>query len=237
MITELVREERIEEILSYYNKDRKGFFKIRLIYTILLTLIAAMFILYSQKYNLFYVPIIAMVVGYKMPYYSLLSKKSKDDYLNSYLFPELIENFMALIPSSGNVYQALVAVLPYSRGPLKERLGKLIEKIEEDNRREDYLEFANYVGTSEAYMVMDMIYQFSEFGIKKEALKELQDYIAEIQKNRVDELIEKKMGSMEGLGYIPIFISMFTIIGFAGVLFVYYMGGVTGSLSTIGIGQ
>lgn len=234
MITELIREARLKDTLKYYKKESSNFLKVRLIFAIAYMLLASMFIVYMQRYDLFYIPIIALIVGYKIPYYNLLSKRKKDDFLNSYLFPEFLQSFDALLPISGNVYQTFVGVLPYTREPLKGRLEDLIVKIEQGNKREDYLEFAEYIGTGESYMIMDMIYQFSEYGVKKEALKELREYISEIQKNKVDEMIERKMSSMEYLGYIPIFISLFTVIGFAGVLFMYYMGGISGSISNIG---
>lgn len=235
MITELMREEMRDYILKYYGKDKKKFKQTRLIMGALFALVAAMFILYMQKYMFLFIVLVVFFVGYKYPYFTMYNQKQKDDYLNSYLFPEFLQSFIALIPTSANVYQTLIETVPYTRKPLQAQVELLIKNIEENNSRDHYLKFAEYVGSSEAYMIMDMIYQFSEFGIKKEAIKELEDYITEIQKNRVDALIEKKVGSMEFLGFLPIFISLITILGFAVAVMIHYLGGVTGSISNIGM--
>lgn len=230
MLTELLREERLSDYLSFFEKDKKEFVKTRVIFGVLFALIGLILAYMISRPAGYALPLVLFVIGYKYPYYSIMSKKNKEDVLNSYLFPEFVQVFIALIPTSGNVYQTLLAVLPYTKDPLRKRLEALIEKLQEDNNREYYLEFADYINSSEAYMVMDMIYQFSEFGIKKESLKELQTYMDEIQKNRVEEIMDKKMASMEVYGNFPIFLPMITVGGFAVILFLHYFAGVTSSL-------
>lgn len=231
MLNELIKEERLSDLLYFFNQDRKQFKKTRLIFGVLFMLLG--FIVFYLKSSLPYliVPILGFVIGYKYPYYKLIAKKNREDVLNSYLFPEFIQSFIALIPTSGNVYQTLLATYPYTKDPLKSRLATLIEKIQKENKREYYLEFADFIGTSESYMVMDMIYQFSEFGIKKDSLKELQSYMAEIQKNRMNEIIEKKMRVMENYSLIPVFIPMMVVLGFAVVVMYHYWGQVSSIIS------
>lgn len=233
MITELIKEERLNDLLEFFAKDRKDFKKTRLIFGILFLILGFFIFFLHPKIPFLLIPLIGFAIGYKYPYYSLMSKKQRHDMLNSYLFPEFVQSFIALIPTSGNVYQTLLATYPYTKEPLKSRLATLIEKLQKENKREYYLEFADTLNSSEAYMVMDMIYQFSEYGVKKESLKELQNYMEEIHKNRIDEIINKKMAKMENLGYFPILITMIFVLGFTVIIFLHYWGQVSGSLSGI----
>lgn len=227
MFTELIREEKRQQILDYFDKDPSSFRITRILYAIALALIATMgaFIGVRAGESVFLFLLVPMfgLVGWKLAYYNLLTLKAKYDKTNAHLFSSFLTSFIALIPSTGNVYQTLIACLPYTKEPLREKLEALILDIEDGNSRDGYLRFADYVGSGEAYMIMDMIYQFSEFGTKKETLKELHEYVHDLQKNKIDELIETKMLSMDMLGFMPIFISMFMVFGFAAVLVVHYV--------------
>lgn len=231
MFGELLKESRLDWTLKYFDKDKQKFKRTRLIYGVVFVIIALMFIAYLQNYILFTAIPIVFLLGYKMPYHTLLSAKTKNDKLNTHLFPEFLTSFVAIIPSSGNVYQTLVGTLPYTKEPLRSGLQRLVDRIEDKNDRDAYIEFAEYIGSSEAYMIMDMIYQFSEFGIKKEALVEMQRFGQELEKNKMTELIERKMASMEGLGFIPIFISMLVIVGFTAIIIYHYFVGVLSVLN------
>lgn len=233
VFTELIREERINDLLDFFEQDRRKFKKTRFIFAFLLLILGFLIFSLHPDIPFLLIPIAGFVIGYKYPYYSLMSKKRKQDILNAYLFPEFVQSFIALIPTSSNVYQTLLAVYPYTKEPLKSKLGDLIQKIQKENKREYYLEFAEFINTSEAFMVMDMIYQFSQFGIKKESLKELQNYMSEIQKNRMDEIINKKMNSMENYAYFPIFIPLTFIVSFAALVLLYYWSQVSSAVSGI----
>ena len=205
--------------------------KVRIIYGLLFTLIGAI-VIYKLGNLLYFIAVpFLFVLAFKYPYYNLVKNKKRIDNDNSYLFPDFLGSFIGLIPSSGNVYQTLVATLPYTKDPLRTGLEEMIAKIEDDNRRAHYMDFADYIGTSEAYMVMDMIYQFSEFGIKKEPLKELERFVMDLETNKQNEVIAKKMNDMEFLGFIPIFISMYLVMGFLVVMVIKLLGPVMGNLN------
>ncbi|MFZ7947183.1 MULTISPECIES: hypothetical protein [Bacillaceae] len=231
MFFELINESRLNEHLAYFKKEKKDFMKVRIIYGLLLTLIGAM-VIYRMGNLLYFIAVpFLFVLAFKYPYYNLVKNKKRIDNDNSYLFPDFLGSFIGLIPSSGNVYQTLVATMPYTKDPLRTGLEELIAKIEDDNRREHYMDFADYIGTSEAYMVMDMIYQFSEFGIKKEPLKELERFVMDLEANKQNEVIAKKINDMEFLGFIPIFISMYLVIGFLVIMVIKLLGPVMGNLN------
>lgn len=233
MIAEMWKETHIDAYMRYFSKEKKTFTRTRYLYAILFFIMYAMVVLMLKNYVFFAGLPIAFLIGYKMPYLNLMLLKEKQDLTVSFLFPQFLQSFMALLSSSGNVYQALKATIPYTEEPLKEELEKLVKNIEKENKRDDYLAFAEFIGTSEAYMIIDMIYQFSEFGIKKDALREMQGYIQSLQENKTDELITRKMTEMDKLGFAPIFISLFLVGGFAVVIFLHYMQDVMDALSVM----
>lgn len=228
---DFIKEKDLDIYLQYFGKSRKKFMQFRYLYGFLFFLIGAMVaLLFNHYLTYILLPIIAFV-GYKVPYVQLILNKRKQDLINSYLFPQFLQSFLALLTSSGNVYQTLVASIDYTSEPLKTELKKLVARIEQSNNRDDYLAFADYVGTSEAFMIMDMIYQFSEFGVRKDSLEELERYIYDLQENKIDELIQRKMLEMDKLGFIPIFISLFLVGGFAVILFMHYMNDVMSAVN------
>lgn len=235
MLPELILETHKKSYLDYFSQDEKSFRISRILYAFIFMMVFAMFV-YIMKNNLLFVasPVV-ILMGYKLPYFRLILQKKQRDLIVSFLFPEFLDSFAAVLTTSGNVYQALNGTLEYLKEPLKKEIETLIEKIEQGNDRQHYLDVADYVGTSEAYMIMGRIYQFSEYGIQLGALEELQDYIQNLNENKVNDLLEKKLGSMEIHGLTPVLISLFFLLGFAGVLVYYYFIDVFTSLEIIGV--
>lgn len=231
MLIELLSEKNRVINLKKYEKSAKTFLTSRLLHIVLMLLLVGMAFYVTKELKILALVPVAAVVGYKLPYYNLLAYHEKRNRLNRQLFPEFLVTFIALLPTSGNVYQTLVAALPYTKDPLRSSLEKLITKIEDNNNREDYLEFAETVGTSESFMLMDMMFQFSEYGIKKESFTEMQRFSQELDKNIMAELIDQKINGMESLGLAPVFIALFFIISFAGVIGWHYLSGVSGIIS------
>lgn len=231
MLTELITEENLDKNLSYFDREKKRFMIIRMVSALIYLMIAVAMVVVLKDYIYYVLIPIGGIIGYKMPYLSLLSKKSKNDLMNAHMFPNFLSSFLAFIPSSVNVYQTLVATVPDTKEPLRGALEDLITNIEDENRREDYLAFAEYVGTSESHMIMDMLYQFSEFGIKKESLKRLEGLIQDLEENKMNEMIDKKMMGMDHLAYTPLFISMFMLLGFTGVMLYHFYGNVFAALN------
>lgn len=227
------KERQIDVYLDYFKRDKKKFTRSRYLLAGFLFLLYGISALIVKKYWGFLGLPVAFFIGYKLPYLQLFMKKKEKDLLVSFLFPQFLQSFIALLPSSGNVYQTLQSTIKYTGEPLRSELEKLVKKIEKENNRDDYLAFAEFVGSSEAYMIMDMIYQFSEFGVKEEALQELNHYIETLQENKVDELINKKMLQMDKYGYGAIFISMFLVGGFAVLIFMYYMKDVMDAINVL----
>ncbi|WP_121639688.1 flagellar assembly protein FlaJ [Virgibacillus sp. Bac330] len=231
---ELIREEQREAYLAYFNRSQKKFSQMRWILGIVLFLLFAIGVLILQKPMWLIGSPVAFFIGYKLPYLDLMLNKKKNDLLMSFLFPQFLQSFMALQSSSGNIYQTLKETVNYTNEPLKKELKKLVKRIEQDNNREAYIDFAKYIGSAEAYMIMDKIYQFSEFGVKADALRELQNYIQSIHENKTNELIDSRMTAMENLAIPPILISLFIVGSFAVVIFMYYMEDVMDAMNIFG---
>lgn len=233
MFKELLKEEYKDVYLDYFQKEAKGFRTTRLIYGLVLFLIFSLGILILNKPVWLLMTPIMFYVGYKLPYYSLISLKKSDTIKVSFLFPQFSQSFMALISSSGNVYQALKASVPYTSDPLKRELEKLVKAIEVDNDREHYIRFAEFIETNEAYTIMDIIYGFSERGVKKDSLQELQAYIQDLDENKTNQLVETKLGRAEKYGLSTIFIAMFLLLGYTGSIMFYYFDDVMDALSVL----
>lgn len=218
---DIITEKDMDMYMAYYNVKDQEVRKNRIMYAVLFAMLGIL-IGVMNPMGYFITPLLAYA-GMKIPYIRLRGAKKKQDVINSYAFPEFLQSFLALVNSSGNIYQTLKETVPYVDEPLRSELEKLINLINYDNRREFYMEFADYIGTTEAYMVMDMIYQFSVYGNDEKLLREVSGYIRGIQENKVEEIIESKMAKMDNVGLIPIFIVLFAVAGFTVVIYIHFM--------------
>lgn len=238
MIQELFTEQLREAHLEFFQISKKQLLLKRILYSHILSMLFFMGISFMQVSAIWYICLpIAFFIGWKLPYLKLLLDKSSIDLKNAFLFLPFSQSFMVLLPSTGNVYQALKTTVPYTQAPLNSKLEELIKKIEQGNNRQDYLEFAAYIGSPEAYMIMNMIYQFSEQGVRKEAIQALQQYIQNIQENKVDQLIETKMDTSFKISYLPMLLALFLVASFAVVLFTHYIGTIVDALSVLPKGE
>lgn len=216
-------EKYLDVYLDYFKQSKKHFVILRYTTAFLLTFMVSFLVFFFNKLPFLIAIPVVFYVGYKFPYWNLLMQKKKKDLIVSYIFPQFLQAFIALLPTSGNIYQTLAACIPYTSEPLKSKLEELVDNIYLENDRKYYLEFAEFVGTSEAYMIMDIIYQFSEYGVRKETLNKLKNYIDNLHENKVDEMIERKVLSIEKHGHVPIFISLFVTLSYAAVIIWYYL--------------
>lgn len=173
---DLFSEKYRDNYLEYFKISKKEFFKKRIITTSALLILH--FIIMAKFYNhwlLIATPVVAYF-GYKIPYYDLLKLKKHDDIIKEHMFPTFLRYFAVLIDTQGNVYQTIKATIPYMEEPLRSELVKLVKKLDSpDYKNHDaFMEFAEFVGSSESSMIMNVIYQFHEEGVKKAELHELE---------------------------------------------------------------
>lgn len=112
-------------------------------------------------------------------------------------FPQFAEYFIGMIGTRDNVYQTFQATVPYLREPLKTRVELFIVDIKEGNDYEKYQQFAEYIGTSEAYTVMRMIYNISVNGLTKDNFYELKRTIKGIKENNIAQMVTTKTTELD----------------------------------------
>lgn len=213
---DLFIEKSLDFYLTFLKMNKKKFWVTRVLLAFFFFLF--FIVIFLKIHNIWLViaaPIVSYV-GYKLPYWKLISMKNRIEIVNSFLFPHFLRTFLSLLGTQGNVFQTLVATIPYLEEPLKSEVEQLVEKIENRNDREYYLEFAKYIGSNEAYLIMSMIYEFSMVGTNKSMLTELERYIESIQQNKTQELKGYKIVRMEKNANIPlvstvVFMLIFTL--------------------------
>jgi cyanate lyase len=224
-MTEILLERNRHLYYDYFNIDERKFFRKRFTTALLFFIcIAAVIFSTGNLWLIAGIPIV-MFIGFKLPYIELVSKKSKQDIIKQYEFPTFLRYFISLLGTQGNVYQTLNAIIPYIHDPMRAELEKLVKKLSENNvqNREAFREFAESIGSSEAYLIMEMIYEFHEEGITKEELKELENLVDKLQENKVNELIEYKVNKI-GKHANPILVyGLLFIFLFTGVVLVAYL--------------
>lgn len=224
-LMELLFEQNRNMYLEYFKLTNKDLFMRRLKVMIVMAFLFGVIIYSYNDSNLIWLLLpVLLFIGYKIPYYELMRIKSREDIIREMMFPTFLRYFVSLVGTQGNVYQTLRAIVPYIEDPIKSELIKLIKKLDDKDYEnyQAYMDFANYIGSSEAYMLMGVINQFDEEGINKKELQEFELLVKNLQENKVNELIEKKAHSLEkhadpilvyGLTYIIIFtLTVFLVV-------------------------
>lgn len=217
-------EKHREGYLEHQNVSEQAFLKRRIITTIIITLLY-MVVLFSM-FNIWLLLLTPVVIffGYKLPYFELLKVKKREDLVKEHMFPTFLRYFISLINIHGNVYQTLKATVPYMKDPLKSELINLVEKMDDKNYENfhAFTEFADFVGSAESHMIMDMIHQFDEEGIKKSSLEELELTVKKLQENKISELIDLNVTTVDKHADPVLVYSLIYVISFTIILFVAY---------------
>lgn len=230
MLGEVLREKYLDLYLEYFHLSKKNYRITQWALTVIIFMLYSLGVMITKNYTfLVGLPVVVFAAN-RYSYFSLVLRNRNANIEKTFLFPEFLRYFLSVVETSGNLYTALQNTILYVKGPVQSQLKLLVEKIEKDNKREYYLEFAEFIGSSEANMVMSIIYEFSEYGIKKEALQELELFIDKIQENRINELIDKKVEVMDLYAVPALFLSVLFVAGFAGIVFMYYMNKISSSL-------
>ena len=231
-MNEVLNEKNRVAYLDYFNIKKSKFLFQRILSSALLVFIVLAIGLAGNKPFFLFLTPIAFFLGYKMPYMNLLSMKRHADTLKQYSFPTFLRYFLILSETQGNVINTLKATLIYLDRPTEIEVTKIIKSLEEgENRRKAFMDFADYIGTIEANMVMDMIYNFDQDGIDKDSLHELEELVEKLQENKTNEFITKSVNSMESHANPYIFSSMGFMFGFIGIVIMSYLSLVTQNLS------
>ncbi|MGR0121722.1 hypothetical protein [Bacillus halotolerans] len=178
------------------------------------------------------VPLLALgspllfMIGYRIPYLSLLGKKYHIDTIKYYSFPKFLRNFINFSETQGNVYKTFEAILPYTENPIKDEVVKLMAKLNDprctlEDRREAFFDFGKFVGTPEAFLVINTISNFDQEGINREALEKLEDLVQNLQNNKTNEYIHNKVKAQEKFANVPIISGLCFTFFFTGIIIFY----------------
>lgn len=221
---EWLLEKHRDNYLRYFNISKKAFLKKRLMTTFIILLLYLVILIVSFNYWLVVaIPLVAFF-GYKLPYLELLNRKKHVDIIKEHMFPTFLRYFISLIGTHGNVYQTLKATIPYMQEPIRSELIKLVKKLEAKNvnNYEAFIEFGDFIGSAEAHMIMNMIHQFDEEGIKKSSLEELELTVKNLQENKINELIDLKVTAVDKHANPILVYAIAYIIIFTVTLFIAY---------------
>lgn len=218
---DILFENEKDMYFGYLQIDPKKFTIRRIQYALILAVMLLFGYIFLEQVLMLVALPIAAYVGWKLPYIELKRSKSYQDILISYAFPRFLTYFICLIETKGNVYQTLKATVPYLQSTIQVQVESLIKAMEDnpENSRDAFVKFAEYIGTGEANMIMNTIYEFTMTGISKEDLKELESMISSIESNKNRELIDYKVNESTRYAVIPIIASVVFIFGFVVIIF------------------
>lgn len=225
---EFFTEKNRDLYFEYFKINPKQFIKKRILLALLSFVVyLAVIIQFKQPLLWLGLPIV-LYLAYKVPYLELIQSKNKSDIVKQYLFPTFLRYFLALIDTQGNVYQTIKATIEYVNEPLKSELEKLVKKLDENNvqNREAFMEFADFINSSESRMIMGILYDFHEVGINKSDLKELEHTLNSLQENKVNELIEYKVDRLNKHADPIMAYGLAFVFGFTGIVLMAYLSNI-----------
>lgn len=197
MFKELLLETMRDTYLDLFEKNKNSFLMTRIVIALGLGVLGFLFTFDFSTTIQIVTAIVLAFGGFKLPYYQLLVTKSNEDVLKTFIFPQFLRFFIGLYATQGNVYLTLQATSQYVDEPLYTELMNFIDDIGEENDYARYVEFADFVGTTDAQLVMAMIYNFSEKGAVQEELDELERASKKILENKFEEAVLYKGGKQE----------------------------------------
>lgn len=218
-------EKNKKSYLEHFNISTGYFIGRRIVISLIFLILYGLIIWMYPNPKLFLgIPIVAYL-GYKIPYIELLRMKKHEDIVKEYMFPNFLRYFLALLETQGNVYQTLRATIDYVDDPIKTELINLIEKLDDSslNSRDAFMDFADFIGTSDAYLIMGVLHEFNEEGIVKKELDELDEHVSRLQENKTNEIIEARVNSLSKHADPILAGSLAYVIAYTIILIVAYM--------------
>lgn len=214
---EVLFEHNRDMYLEYFRLSKKDLLKRRLkVMLVMFFLFGIVLYFYNNSVYMWLLLPVFLFIGYKVPYYELLRIKDKEDIIRELMFPTFLRYFISLIGTQGNVYQTIKASIPHVQEPIRTELIKLLKKLDDEEvaNYQAFMDFADYVGSPEAYMIMGVINQFDEDGVSKNDLAQLELTVKNLQENKMNEALEMRVNAIEkhadpilvyGLAYVVVF--------------------------------
>lgn len=167
--------------------------------------------------------------GYKRRYVMIRNQAAQQTNKISMMFPEFLQTFIALMDANptASIVTILESSVPYLKAPIKQEVMKLVKAIYTDGRdnnvRNAMRVFAQYMNTDEALRIMMLVFSMYEEGSNPAMLRELEDKIDELNKNKVETYISKKGSGLNGKSFPALVCGMFFIFGYIGIVALVYI--------------
>ena len=189
----------------------------------------ALLYLWKRKIVYFFIPLlIAVLAGFYLAIATSKKKSEEEEKLESE-FIDFFSYFSIYVQDGFNVYKALEASLPYSKGELKARLQGLLSQIDQDKSLTPYLCFASKFSSIEIREVMLAIYQMVDQGPSGVYLQQFLRLFSNLADQKRDRAQNRYLEKLDTLDFLPLLgggISMLTLM----VALLEIMGGMLNGL-------
>lgn len=170
-------------------------------------------------------------IGYKYKYKQLIDLAAAQDAKVSLIFPEFLQVFIGMleVDPNGGILNALKMSIPYIKNPVKSKVIRLTHNISSDgsthNVRKSLQDFGQYVGSSDAIQILDLINTMYMDGVDVRTLEMASEKIEDLNKNTVETFVEGKRGRLRmrslpsliyGIAFVFIFVGIVAVEYFAG---------------------
>lgn len=197
-------------------KNNRGslIFALGLVVSLSLSLGAFLY-LWKKKIVYFFIPfLMAVLMGF---YFAIAKskKKSEEEEKLENEFIDFFSYFSIYVQDGFNVYKALEASLPYSKGELKARLEGLLGQINQDKSLTPYLCFASKFASLEIREVMLAIYQMVDQGASGVYLQQFLRLFSRLSDQKRDRAQNRYLEKLDTLDFLPLLgggISMLTLM-------------------------
>lgn len=160
-------------------------------------------------------------IGFKMSYIILIQEIKKRKQIRVEQFPVFLNYFSALVVVNNlNVVNTIGATINYLNEPMKSEVTKLHKSLMSGDGRDAFLDFARFIGTADALMVIGVLSDFNDYGVDTLKLRELEATVNKLNDAIIDEKIIRQATSIESYANYSLLGVIFFVFVFVGILFV-----------------
>lgn len=160
-------------------------------------------------------------IGFKVIYFRLMNEVKNRMGIRKAQFPEFLKYFNSLITvNNNNIVRTLESTLEYVPEPLNSEIQKLVDRAYENEGREAFMDFARFIGTSEAIMIMGVLSDFNEHGVDSHKLRDMEDTVAKMKENIINQKIIRQANAIEKYANTSLLASIGFVVLFVGTIFV-----------------
>lgn len=161
------------------------------------------------------------IAGEKYIYIQLINEVKNRKKIRKEMFPDFLKYFNStLVSNNNNVVNTLDMTTQYLDEPLKSEVELLVSKVEDSEGREAFMDFARFIGTGEAVMIMGMLNDFHTHGVDADKVRDMERTVDKMAENILNEKIIRKSNSIEKYANPVILMVVAYVFFFVGILFI-----------------